>query len=648
MGRLFSGVWNRAWVLAVTTLLSAPGFTQTPQQTPDPSPEQVTLRMIVVSSQDQAETILSQLRQSQDFATLAKQKSIDTTADQGGLMEKVAPSTLRPELRDALQGLAPGQLSPVLRTPLGYAILLLVERSHVQENSALAYVGNQASSATGSVKATFNVSGLAEAELGLIRATKEPTWDPDPWLVCEVRKQSLLSEKQRLEEFLSPRNKTARDARPAIDVMSAHVSLGELNAYRGNMESTIEQYQAARQIAESQVPAALNQMNEALGISYLHKSGMENDAYRAPGEKCLIPVPPGNAYTKTGDSEKAVEYFLKYLEQKPDELEVKWLLNLAYMTLGEYPDKVPPKYLIPPSVFQSAEDVGRFPDVAPAAGLDTFAMAGGIIVDDFENNGRLDVVKSSFDVCAPMQFFHNNGDGTFTDRAAKAGLADQLGGLNIIQADYNNDGCTDILVLRGGWEVAQRKSLLRNNCNGTFTDVTAGSGLSVPTATQAGVWVDINNDGLLDLFVGNEGSPAQLFLNNGNGTFKDISHSAGIDKVGFSKGVTAADYDNDGYADLFVSNLLGPNFLYHNNHDNTFTEVSESAGVQGPTRGFATWFFDYDNDGWPDLFVTSYPVSVEETARTYLGLPHNANTLKLYKNMKRRNLQGRNCGSWAG
>ncbi len=589
--------------------------------------------MIVVSTSDEAERILGQLRQGQDFATLAKQKSIDTTSDAGGLMQNVVPSTLRPELRDALQALAPGQLSPVLRTPLGYAILMLVERSRAPENPSLAYVGNQASSAAGSVKATFNVSGLAEAELALIGAAKDPNWDPDQELVCEIRKQSLISEKRRLEDFLSPRKKTAQDNRAAIDVMNAHVSLAELNAYRGNMQSTIEQYQAAHQIAQSQVPAAVNQMNEALGISYLHKAGMDNDAYRTPGEKCLLPIPSGNAYTKTSDSEKAVEYFLKYLEQKPDELEVKWLLNLAYMTLGEYPDKVPPQYLIPPSVFQSAENVGRFRDVAPAAGLDTFSMAGGIIVDDFENNGRLDVVKSSFDLCAPMQFFHNNGDGTFTDRAAKAGLADQLGGLNIIQADYNNDGCTDILVLRGGWEVAQRKSLLRNNCDGTFTDVTAGSGLSVPTATQAGVWVDINNDGLLDLFVGNEAGPAQLFLNNGDGTFKDISHSAGIDKIGFTKGVAAADYDNDGYVDLFVSNLIGPNFLYHNNHDNTFTEVALSAGVQGPVRGFATWFFDYDNDGWPDLFVTSYAVSLEETARTYLGLPHNATTLKLYRNM---------------
>ncbi len=633
-GCLFSTALNRAWVLAVVTLLSASGFTQTPQPAPTPAAEHVTLRMIVVSSQEGAERILSQLRQGQDFATLAKQKSIDTTSDAGGLMQNVLPSTLRPEMRDALQAMAPGQLSPVLRTPLGYAILLLVERSQAQEDPTLAYIGNQASSATGSVKFIFDVSGFAEAELGLTREAKVPGWDPDPQFVCEIRKESLLSEKQGLEDFLSPRNKRARHARPAIDVMSAHVALAELNAYRGNMDITIEQYQAALQIAESQVPAALNQMNEALGISYLHKSEMENNVYHAPGEKCLLPISPGNAYAKTGDSKKAIEYFLKYLEQKPDELEVKWLLNLAYMTLGEYPDKVPPKYLIPPSVFQSAEDVGRFPDVAPAAGLDTFSMAGGIIVDDFENNGRLDVVKSSFDSCASMQFFHNNGDGTFTEQAAKAGLADQLGGLNIIQADYNNDGCTDILVLRGGWEAAQRKSLLRNNCNGTFTDVTFASGLGVPTSTQAAVWVDINNDGLLDLFVGNEGGPAQLFLNKGDGTFQNISHSAGIDKRAFSKGVAAADYDNDGYADLFVSNLTGPSFLYHNNHDNTFTELAEAAGVQRNTRGFATWFFDYDNDGWPDLFVATNPASVEETARTYLALPHNATTLKLYKNMK--------------
>ena len=275
--------------------------------------------------------------------------------------------------------------------------------------------------------------------------------------------------------------------------------------------------------------------------------------------------------------------------------------------------------------------------MAPQAGLNLFAMAAGVIVDDFENNGLLDVVTSNWNLCEPMHYFHNNGNGTFTDQAAKAGLTDQTGGLNIIQTDYNNDGCTDILVLRGSWypqNLAHRKSLLRNNCNGTFTDVTKESGLAKPaTNTQAGVWADINNDGFLDLFVGNETGPSQLFLNKGDGTFEDISHSAGIDRTAFTKGVVAADYDNDGYVDFYVSNQNGANYLYHNNHNLTFTNIAKQAGVPGTGRGFAAWFFDYDNDGWPDLFVASFSLSIEETLQTYLGLPHKGGTLKLYRNL---------------
>ena len=119
-----------------------------------------------------------------------------------------------------------------------------------------------------------------------------------------------------------------------------------------------------------------------------------------------------------------------------------------------------------------------FTDAASSAGIDVISMASGVIVDDFENDGLLDVMISSYNVCEPLHYFHNNGDGTFTDRAAQAGLSDQLGGLNMIQADYNNDGCMDFLVLRGAWEFPIRKSLLRNNCDGTFTDVTAAAGFS--------------------------------------------------------------------------------------------------------------------------------------------------------------------------
>ena len=148
------------------------------------------------------------------------------------------------------------------------------------------------------------------------------------------------------------------------------------------------------------------------------------------------------------------------------------------------------------------------------------------------------------------------------------------------------------------------------------------------------MWVDINNDGFLDLYVGNENEPNQLFLNNGNGTFKDISQVVGDGSVTcLRKAVVAADYDNDGYADLFVSNYRGDSALLHNNHDSTFTDVAPQAGVQASGHGFAAWFFDYDNDGWPDLLASSYAMSIEESVRTYLGLPHNSATMKLYRNL---------------
>src|SRR5581483_7145920 len=542
---------------------------------------------------------------------------------------------LRAELRDALRGVGSGQVSPVARIPSGYAILKIMEKGDSAPVKEADTARNFALAATGAVKYVLDVDGLSEAETALIRFPKASDWNADPGNVCELRKQSLTYVTGLLSDVVSPTHRDDLARKPAIDVMQMHFALAQLYAYQGNMDSAVEQYQESYRIASSDVPSAIPQMEEALGIIYLHKSEMENDAYRAPGEKCLLPIRAGSCYQKTSDSQKAIEYFLKYLDKKPEELEVRWLLNLAYMTLGKYPEKVPQQFLIPPSAFESREDVRRFVDVAFEAGLKSFSTAGGVIVDDFENNGLFDVVTSGFESCASLHYFHNNGDGTFTDQTEKAGLSGQFGGLNIIQTDYNNDGCIDILVLRGGWEFPQRKSLLRNNCDGTFTDVTVEAGLAEPTSSQAAVWADINNDGLLDLFVANERGTAQLFLNKGDGTFKDISISSGIsgDGSAFSKGVAAADYDNDGYVDFYVSNLNGDNFLYHNNHDNTFTEVGREAGVPGSRAGFATWFFDYDNDGLPDIFVTSYFTSVDETVRTYLGLPHNAGALKLYKNL---------------
>ena len=597
------------------------------------SPPLVELRIIVVDSSSQADRVLERLKNGEDFAAVAKAVSIDPTASDGGYMGPIDPATLRPDLRDAIKGMTPGQITNVIHGKSGYAIVRVVSPSETAPVDNTAPARLLPSSAAGTIRYAPNVGGKGEADLAYRNFPKPAGWNQDLHAMCDIRQRSLASVIADVQKSLDPANPAGVAHGQALDIIQMHYALANLYAYEGEMEKAIEQWQAAYEIASAQLSGAMPELEEVLGIAYLHQAEMENDIYRHPGDQCIFPPVINRSFAKPASSAKAIEYLLKYLQRQPEALDVKWILNLAYMTLGKYPAGVPPKYLIAPSNFDSPEDIGKFVDVAPQAGINLYSMSGGLIVDDFESHGLYDIVTSDFGQCAPMHFFHNNGDGTFVDRTAQAGLSDQLGGLNLLQADYNNDGCLDILVLRGGWEFPQRMSLLRNNCDGTFTDVTTASGLSTPTQTQTAVWADIDNDGFLDLFVGNESGPSHLFRNKGDGTFEDISHAAGIDRSAYTKAVVAADYDNDGYVDFYVSNLNGDNFLYHNNHNGTFTDVALQAGVQKPWQSFAAWFFDYDNDGWPDLFVTSYYVSVDESIRSYLGLTPNAETMKLYKNM---------------
>jgi tetratricopeptide (TPR) repeat protein len=594
----------------------------------------ITLRVIVVRTAVDAQRVLDRLRKGEDFAALAHTESVDPNAEDYGYVGKVDLSTLRPQLREALKGKSPGEVTEPVNVPGGYAILKVLPPSEGSVGQGMG--ASRDASSKGNIRYPADVAGQVIADMAFQKYPKPTGWEQDLSAVCKARKESLSALESRLKQRLYAANAQLLSAEKPTDLIQEHYALAQLEAYQGNMEKAVTEWEAAYQIAAANVPAGVLQLEAVLGVVYLHKSEMENGVYRDPDDKCIFPPAPGRPYENVADSAKAVDHFLKYLAQKPDDLQTKWLLNVAYMAMGQYPSFVPQKYLIPPSVFESKENIGRFVDVAAVAGMNLVTTANGVVVDDFDNDGLLDVMISSYGVCEPLHFFHNNGDGTFTDRAVRAGLADQLGGLNMIQADYNNDGCIDLLILRGAWEFPVRKSLLRNNCDGTFTDVTEQAGLAKPaTRTQAAVWADIDNDGFVDLFVANENSPSQLFRNRGDGTFEDISRSSGVDETGFSKGVVAADYDNDGYPDFFVSNLYGANFLYHNNHNRTFTEGAVHAGVQLPnSQSFASWFFDFDNDGWPDLLVNSFFFSPDESLRSYLGLPHTADTLKIFKNMK--------------
>src|SRR5271154_3041682 len=427
------GTILRAWVWVALALLQPVGGMVRAQNLPSG----VELRIIVVDSSAKADRVVQRLRSGEDFAALARELSIDPTASEGGSMGRVDPSSLRAELRESLKGIAPGQISSVVRMPSGYGILKVVPLgdADAQQNTSPARI--LPSAATGSIRYAPNVGGKGEADLAFRDFPKPEGWSQDLRALCQISQQSLASVIGTVKETLDPANPNGVSHGRPLDVIQMHYALANLCAYQGEMDQAIKEWQAAYQIAASQLAAAMPELEEVLGIAYLHKSEMDNDVYRNPGDRCIFPPRQSVRYLKTGDSEKAIGYFLKYLDQKPDMLDIKWLLNLAYMTLGSYPTGVPQKYLIAPSMFESLEDVGRFVDVAPAAGIKTLSDSGGLIVDDFDNDGLFDVVVSDFDQCAPMHFFHNNGDGTFTDRTAQAGLADQLGGLNMIQVGYN-------------------------------------------------------------------------------------------------------------------------------------------------------------------------------------------------------------------
>jgi hypothetical protein len=345
------------------------------------------------------------------------------------------------------------------------------------------------------------------------------------------------------------------------------------------------------------------------------------------------------------------------------------------------------------------------------------SMAGGVALFDFDNDGHPDLYFANgaempgLKKTSPKywnRLLRGDGTGAFTDVTEKAGVAGAGYDTGIAIADYDNDGFADIFV--GG---VHHNTLYHNNRDGTFTDVTAKAGLARPGAetlwSVGGVWVDVNRDGLLDLFVVNylawdaarepecryegkydychprfyKGTPNSLYLNRGDGAFTDVSQAYGLTKhIGKGMAGGAADYDGDGYPDLFVANDTLYNFLFHSaggkrfdevaleagaalaengdfisgmgvdfrdmdndgrpdivyvaldnqtfpllrNTGKGFQDITYSSGLAAATRpmaGYSPGFFDFDNDGWKDLFVTRGHVqSLNLTGRLVIEQPN--------------------------
>jgi enediyne biosynthesis protein E4 len=304
----------------------------------------------------------------------------------------------------------------------------------------------------------------------------------------------------------------------------------------------------------------------------------------------------------------------------------------------------------------------RFSDIAAKAGLDFVlrndasprkyqveAMTGGVAVLDYDNDGWEDIYfvngakLPEMKKTAPQfwnRLYHNNHDGTFSDVTEQAGVRGEGYAMGVAVGDYDNDGEQDLFIVG-----VNRNQLLRNNGRGRFEDVTEKAGLRGLDAQRgkmwsvSAAWLDYDNDGDLDLFVVNyckwrpeldpycgaqkegwrtycypdryEGLPNQLFRNNGDGTFSDVSNASGVGQhIGKGMGMAIADYDGDGWVDVFVANDTLPNFLFRNTGKGGFEEVGLLSGVAlndsgKPVSSMGVDFRDYDNDGLPDVIVSA-------------------------------------------
>ena len=351
---------------------------------------------------------------------------------------------------------------------------------------------------------------------------------------------------------------------------------------------------------------------ETLGLAYLRLGEQVNCENNHNEFSCILPLDHGGYHKLKKGSKKAVEIFTKIYSIHPKQ-KYKWLLNLAHMTLGEYPEKVHEEYFI--DYYQNSENqnVEPFREIASHLGIDVNGLSGGVSLDDFNNDGLIDIFATSYGMQDQSRLFINTGEG-FKDFTAEAGLNGILGGLNCIHADYNNDGYVDIFILRGAWYGSNGKhpnSLLRNNGDGTFSDVTESSGLLSFHPTQTASWADVNNDGHLDLFIGNESitnqnHPCELYINQGNGKFLEQSKKYRLNNInGNVKGVVFGDINNDQWPDLFISILGGENRLFKNEFG-IFKDITYEAGVEEPFFSFPAWIWDVNNDGYNDIFVASY------------------------------------------
>lgn len=473
-----------------------------------------------------------------------------------------------------------------------------------------------------------------------------------------VASPRFLAWTDRFAERLARRPEHAREA------YFVRIRLGDYFLRVGARERSVAEFEQALEILELRRAAIERQsyslyetkMREVLrwlAIANLRAGEVEHCIGMVAQESCIYPLEGAGLWSNPSGAQKAEAWLLRLLEIAPSDPGARWLLNVAVMAQGRFPEGVPPEHRLPADEFAGSVTAPRFTNIGPEVGVHHYSVAGGSVMEDFDGDGFLDLAATCINSDANMVMYRNDGAGGFKDVTEQAGLVGQRGGLSIVQGDYDNDGWIDLFIPRGAWLGDQGRfpnSLLRNRGDGTFEDVTASAGLLTPAwPCLAAAFCDYDNDGDLDLYVGNERlrpgeyAPSQMFRNEGDGRFTDVAEEAGLTNDRYARGVSWGDYDRDGDWDLYVSNFGEANRLYRNQGDGTFTDVAPQLGVALQTefpkkqRSFQSWFFDANNDGWLDIFSASYPLSatggsVDGAAASMFGEPVDVETCKLWIN----------------
>jgi tetratricopeptide (TPR) repeat protein len=379
-----------------------------------------------------------------------------------------------------------------------------------------------------------------------------------------------------------------------------------------------------------------------LGRMYV-KCGLYDEAVRELNLAAQDPATLGRAkhesalaHYRAGRFSMAVEDGVSAMTADPGNERARAAMWLATRSLDGYPENVPESFRMELKAGYEPARV-QFENIGARIGLDKISAGRGTAVFDYNNDGLLDIVVTA--AHAGCSLYRNNGDGTFTDVTVKSGLDKCINGFVIIAGDYDNDGFQDLFVTRQGFYYGDC-GLYHNNGDGTFTNVTEAAGVQSWGPAYTASWVDYDCDGHLDLFIAynlggmfDRSLQNRLFHNNGDGTFTDVTEKSGLQSVFTTIGSCWGDYNDDGYPDLFLSSGLGRPQLFRNNGDGTFTDVSLAAGITDPVVGTTCFFADYNNDGLLDIVQYSWSDHEDaiHTMRTGHG-PEDGSPLVVYHN----------------